>query len=253
MENVIALLALTAMEIVLGIDNIVFIAILSDRLPEEVRNKARRIGLAIALVLRIILLSMLSWVMSLKAPVFNWTDLGVPESWFDHSNEHWRELVGVSWRDVILLGGGLFLIAKTVHEIHSQIEGSEHENGNAKQLTFGSALLQIALLDIVFSLDSVITAIGMAQKVWVMIVAVIISVGVMMIFADRVSTFISKNPSLKMLALSFLMLIGVMLVAEGAGTHVEKGYIYFAMGFSLIVEMLNLRASARQRKNASTT
>ena len=251
MEQVIALLALAAMEIVLGIDNIVFIAILSDRLPENVRNKARRIGLAIALVLRIGLLSMLGWVMGLKAPVFEWTDFWIPLDWFDQTHESWKDVVEVSWRDLILLGGGLFLIAKTVHEIHNQIEGhSEHAQGKAK-LTFGGALVQIAILDIVFSLDSVITAIGMAQDLWVMITAVIISVGVMMIFANRISEFISRHPSLKMLALSFLLLIGVMLVAEGIGTHVEKGYIYFAMGFSVIVEGLNLKAGSKARKAAS--
>jgi predicted tellurium resistance membrane protein TerC len=251
MEHVIALLALTAMEIVLGIDNIVFIAILSDRLPAEVRNKARRIGLSIALVLRIALLSMLSWVMGLQDAVFQWTDLGIPVSWFDQTHEGWKEIVGVSWRDIIMLGGGLFLIAKTVHEIHGQTEGPGEEEAGSGGISFRSALVQIALLDIVFSLDSVITAIGMAQHIWVMIVAVIISVGVMMIFADRVSTFISANPSLKMLALSFLMLIGVMLVAEGIGTHVEKGYIYFAMGFSLIVEFLNLRVRSQQNLKKS--
>lgn len=245
MEQVIALLALAAMEIVLGIDNIVFIAILSDRLPEEFRNKARRIGLVIALVLRIVLLSMLGWVMGLKEPLFQWTDFGIPLSWFDQTHQGWQELVAVSWRDVILLGGGLFLIAKTVHEIHNQIEGPAKHDAGKGTLSFGAALFQIAILDIVFSLDSVITAIGMAQDRWVMIVAVIVAVGVMMLFANRISAFISKHPSLKMLALSFLMLIGVMLVAEGAGTHVNKGYIYFAMGFSLIVEGLNLRVRAK--------
>lgn len=251
MEQVIALLALAAMEIVLGIDNIVFIAILSDRLPENVRNKARRIGLAIALALRIGLLSMLGWVMGLKIPVFEWTDLWIPLDWFDQTHDGWKDVVEVSWRDLILLGGGLFLIAKTVHEIHNQIEGhSEHAQGKAK-LTFGGALVQIAILDIVFSLDSVITAIGMAQDLWVMITAVIISVGVMMIFANRISRFISQHPTLKMLALSFLLLIGVMLVAEGIGTHVEKGYIYFAMGFSVIVEGLNLKAGSKAHKAAA--
>lgn len=252
------------MEIVLGIDNIVFIAILTDRLPAESRPKARRLGLAVALVMRILLLLGISWVMQLTTPVFAWTDLGAPEAWFEsapaaepvdddalklvpehvdseaelHARKH------VDGRDLILLIGGLFLIVKTVKEIHHQFDGSdEHEQASngKKVVTFGSVIAQIAVMDLIFSLDSVITAIGMVDDVSVMITAVVISVGVMIIFADRVSNFVSAHPTLKMLAMSFLMLIGVMLVAEGFGTHIEKGYIYFAMAFSLIVECLNMR------------
>lgn len=270
MEIAVALVALAAMEIVLGIDNIVFIAILTDRLPEEVRSKARRLGLSIAMVMRVILLLCISWVMGLTEPVFEWTDAGVPDAWFTASvddvkavgtsdssveeskveelQRHLEEVRGVSGRDLILLLGGLFLIFKTVKEIHEQTHRGEHDDKPPKVLTFGGALIQIALLDLVFSLDSVITAVGMVDEVEVMIAAVVISVGVMVLFADRISNFVSANPTLKMLALSFLLLIGVMLLAEGAGTHVEKGYIYFAMAFSLIVEVLNMRV----RKTEST-
>ena len=246
MDYAVPLIALTVMEIVLGIDNIVFIAILTDRLPKEQQSKARRIGLGLALVMRIILLSMLSAIMAMTAPVFAWTDLGIPASMFENGDgpeaaAHALEFINVSWRDLILLFGGMFLIGKTVHEIHGQMARDHDGQGDVKQVTFGSVLVQIALLDIVFSLDSVITAVGMAESLGVMIAAVVLAVGVMVIFADSVSNFVSKNPSLKMLALSFLMLIGVMLVAEGAGTHVNKGYIYFAMAFSLIVEVLNMR------------
>ena len=271
MEIAIALVALAAMEIVLGIDNIVFIAILTDRLPEEQRSGARRIGLGVAMVMRIILLLCISWVMTLTDPVFEMTDLGAPAEWFEVSvpnidpdevtdltetpeteNEshdelvveraHLKEIREVSGRDLILLIGGLFLIFKTVREIHEQTAGGEHQaESEKKELSFSGALFQIAMLDLVFSLDSVITAVGMVDEVWVMIAAVIISVGVMVLFANRISDFVSKHPSLKMLALSFLLLIGVMLLAEGIGTHVEKGYIYFAMAFSLVVEVLNMK------------
>jgi predicted tellurium resistance membrane protein TerC len=270
MEIAIALVALTAMEIVLGIDNIVFIAILTDRLPVEQRSGARRVGLGIAMIMRIILLLCISWVMGLTTPMFEWTDIGAPESWFtveDHAtgpdgetlteveiaikSKHLEDVRGVSGRDLILLLGGLFLIVKTVKEVHEETAGEEHHAETAKVVTFQGALIQIALLDLVFSLDSVITAVGMVDEVWVMIVAVIISVGVMVLFADKVSNFVSTNPSLKMLALNFLLLIGVMLLAEGAGTHVEKGYIYFAMAFSLIVEVLNIKV--RSKTEASTT
>lgn len=260
MEIAIALVALSAMEIVLGIDNIVFIAILTDRLPADQRSSARRLGLGIAMFMRIILLLCISWVMGLTTPVFEWTDIGAPESWFSVADDatgpdgeplseveiamaekHLEAVRGVSGRDLILLLGGLFLIVKTVKEVHEQAQGGDHHAASGKVMTFSGALIQIGLLDLVFSLDSVITAVGMVDEVWVMIVAVIISVGVMILFANRVSEFVSANPSLKMLALSFLLLIGVMLLAEGAGTHVEKGYIYFAMAFSLIVEVLNMK------------
>lgn len=254
MDHVIALVALAAMEIVLGIDNIVFIAILTDRLPEEQRSKGRRLGLSIALVMRVLLLLGISWVMGLTAPVFAWTDLGAPETWFavaadaefpEHAQQQMSEVQTVSGRDLILLLGGLFLIFKTVKEIHEQITGEEHHTSTKKELTFGAAIFQIAVLDLVFSLDSVITAVGMVDNIWIMVGAIIIAVGVMVTFADRISDFVSAHPTLKMLALSFLMLIGVMLLAEGIGTHVEKGYIYFAMAFSLVVEVLNMKVRSK--------
>lgn len=262
MDLLIALLALSAMEIVLGIDNIVFIAILTDRLPEAKRSAGRKIGLSIALVMRILLLLGISWVMGLTSPVFAWTDLGAPESWFsvaadadfpEHEADHMEQLRTVSGRDLIMLIGGIFLIFKTVKEIHEQIGAQHHQDGDKKPLTFASALVQIAILDLVFSLDSVITAVGMVDDVRIMIAAVVISVGVMVVFADRISNFVTSNPTLKMLALSFLMLIGVMLLAEGMGTHVEKGYIYFAMAFSLLVEFLNMKVRSNSVPEASAT
>ena len=242
-EPLVALIALTVMEIVLGIDNIVFIAITADRLPVEQRSQARKLGLLFALGSRIALLSVISWIIQLTNPLFTWTQLGAPESWFI---EH-KEALDVSVKDLILLGGGLFLIWKTTKEIHHQFEGEEHEHAPKKKVTMASVIAQIAVLDIIFSLDSVITAVGMADKLWVMITAVILAVGVMVIFSDRISDFVSKHPSLKMLALSFLMLIGVMLIAEGIGSHVEKGYVYFAMAFSLLVEVLNMRVRTKQQ------
>ncbi|MCA9248216.1 MAG: TerC family protein [Planctomycetales bacterium] len=242
MEAVIALVALTAMEIVLGIDNIVFIALLSSRLPADQQSKARRLGLLAALVTRVLLLLTLKWILGLEKPLFELTSLGVPKAWLAH------DMNGISVRDLILLAGGLFLVFKSVHEIHAKIEGSEHEHSTAGTATFGSVIAQIAVIDIVFSLDSVITAVGMAKQIWVMIAAVIIAVGVMVVFADKVSHFVEKHPTLKMLALSFLILIGVMLIAEGIGTHFNKGYIYFAMAFALAVEVLNIRSGGRRAK-----
>lgn len=242
MENAIALLALTAMEIVLGIDNIVFIAVLSDRLPAEQRSQGRKLGLILALVTRLMLLGSLSYIMGMTKPAFAWTDLGIPESWFLHGSEVSKEMATVSWKDLVLLGGGLFLIYKTTKEIHEQTAGGHQHHESKGAVSLRSVVMQIAVLDIVFSLDSVITAVGMVGSLPVMVTAVVIAVGVMVLFADRVSAFVSRNPTLKMLALSFLMLIGVMLVAEGIGTHIEKGYIYFAMAFSLIVEVLNMKA-----------
>lgn len=250
MDLLIALVALSAMEIVLGIDNIVFIAILTDRLPEDKRSAGRRVGLLIALVMRIGLLLGISWVMGLTSPVFDLTDIGAPDSWFevaataefpDHEAERLKEVRTVSGRDLILLFGGMFLIVQTVKEMHVQIAGEHHLTGSKKPITFTAALIQIAFFDLLFSLDSVITAVGMVDDVRIMIGAVVISVGVMVAFADRISNFVSAHPTLKVLALSFLLLIGVMLLAEGAGTHVEKGYIYFAMAFSLFVEFLNMK------------
>jgi predicted tellurium resistance membrane protein TerC len=229
-DNLIALATLSLLEIVLGIDNIVFLSILSAKLPPEQRSKGRRVGLALAMLMRIGLLLSLSWVMRLVDPLF------AP---FGHS---------FSGKDLILLGGGLFLMGKATFEIHERLEGPEHgPNLGGGTASFGSIIVQIMLLDIVFSLDSVITAVGMAQEIWVMIAAVVLAVAAMMLFANAVSEFVERHPTIKVLALSFLILIGVMLVVEGMGGHVNKGYIYFAMAFSLGVELLNLRARRGQK------
>jgi len=222
----IALLTLSAMEIVLGVDNIVFIAILVAKLPPDKREKIRKIGISLALVIRIGLLFALSWLMRLTEPLF--TVLGE----------------GISGRDLILLLGGLFLVAKSVHEMHSKLEGEDaHASGGKgpSAAAVGAVLAQILALDIVFSLDSVITAVGMASQLWVMVTAMVIAVGVMLVFAGKIGDFVERHPTVKILALSFLLLIGVMLVAEGLGQHINKGYIYFAMAFALIVELLNMR------------
>ncbi len=233
-EIVAALVSLTAMEIVLGIDNIIFISILSTRLPEEQRRKARLIGLALAMLTRILLLFSLSWVMSLKATLF---------TLFNH---------GFSGRDLVLIGGGAFLVAKATKEIHEKIEGMEDEELAMKSRpSFVGVLIQIMILDIVFSLDSVITAVGMVDQLWIMILAVMISVVIMMIFSTPVSDFIQRNPTVKMLALSFLLLIGVMLAGEGIGHHIPKGYIYAAMAFSVFVESLNLASNRKKKAKAA--
>ncbi|MDA2930687.1 TerC family protein [Acidobacteria bacterium AH-259-O06] len=245
MEWLIALIALTAMEIVLGIDNIVFIAILADRLPKHQQPRARRLGLSAALITRILLLLTLSWVLGLSEPVFLLSQLGIPETWLQ------AEIDEVSLRDLILLVGGLFLIWKSVHEIHAKVEGHEEGAKVSKASSFAGVLAQIAILDIVFSLDSVITAVGMARQLWVMIVAIVIAVGVMLVFAGAISGFVQRHPTLKMLALSFLILIGVMLVAEGIGTHIDKGYIYFAMAFALGVEVLNLKVGRHSHEDGT--
>ena len=225
-DGLIALVTLSAMEIVLGIDNVVFIAILTGRLPAAQQNVARRTGLILALGMRIGLLFAISWIMGLTQPLFTVPLLG-------------RE---VSGRDLILLGGGLFLIFKATWEIYDKLEAEHgHEGGGAATATFSWVLLQVILLDIVFSLDSVITAVGMAQEIVIMIVAMVIAMLVMLVSAGAVSRFVERHPSVKLLALSFLLLIGVMLVAEGTGHHMPKGYIYFAMAFSLAVELLNMR------------
>jgi len=224
LENLVALLTLTAMEIVLGIDNIVFLAILTGKLPPEQQGKARRIGLFLAMFMRIGLLLTLSWIMRLTQPLF--AVLG-------HA---------VSGRDLILLVGGLFLIFKATWEIHDKLEvPGPHGPTGAAVASFGAAIAQIVALDIIFSLDSVLAAVGMARHIAVMVAAVVAAVGVMLVFADAVCRLIERHPTLKMLALSFLLLIGVMLLAEGSGKHIEKGYIYFAMAFSLTVELLNMR------------
>jgi len=226
-EGWIALLTLTVLEVVLGIDNIVFISILSGKLRPDQRERARRLGLSLAMIIRVLLLLSISWVMGLTAPLF--------------------ALLGhrVSGRDLILLIGGLFLIAKSTHEIHGNLEGTDGHGPGQVVASFNSTIIQILLLDIVFSLDSVITAVGMVNEVSIMIIAVIVAVAVMMTAAGAISTFVQKHPTVKMLALSFLLLIGVSLMADGFGQHIEKGYIYFAMGFSVFVEMINLRIRAK--------
>ena|SRR6188508_737176 len=223
-EAWVALTTLTFLEIVLGVDNIIFISILVGRLPEEQRQRGRVLGLALAMGTRILLLLVLTWIMKLQATLFSVLN------------------VDISGRDLILIGGGLFLLAKATLEIHDSLEGEEHEGGAPKKrVSFVSVIIQIGLIDIVFSLDSVITAVGMADHLAVMIIAIVIAVGVMMFAAGAIGRFVDNHPTIKMLALSFLVLIGVALISEGIDVHIPKGYIYFAMAFSVIVEMLNLR------------
>jgi predicted tellurium resistance membrane protein TerC len=224
----VAFLTLLALEIVLGIDNIVFISILVDKLPQEKQALARRLGLGLALVMRIILLLSLSWVIGLTAPLF--TVLA-------------QEISG---RDLILILGGLFLLGKATYEIHENLEGEEGHSSAKVKATFASVLVQIILIDIVFSLDSVITAVGMVEQVWVMIAAVTVAIVVMLFSAEAVAGVVNRHPTLKMLALSFLLLIGLTLLLEGFDQHVPKGYIYFAMGFSVLVELLNIRVRRRR-------
>lgn len=231
METAIALITLVALEIVLGIDNIIFISILSSKLPKDKQKSARLVGLALAMIMRVLLLFSISLIMKLTAPLF--TVLG---------ND-------ISGRDIILIAGGLFLIGKSTFEIHERLEGEDHpESAGRKKVSFGSIIVQIMLLDIVFSLDSVITAIGMVSELWVMITAVIIAVIFMMFTAGSVSDFVHKHPTIKILALSFLLLIGVMLVADGFDQHIPKGYVYFAMAFSVFVEMINIRIRTKRSK-----
>ncbi len=225
-----SLLTLTIMEIVLGIDNLVFISVLTSRLPADAARKARALGLSMALVFRILLLITLSWLIGLTAPVF---------TLFDHP---------FSWRDLILLAGGLFLLYKATHEIHNGIEGEEDASGNIVHAAFGATVAQIIAIDIVFSIDSIITAIGMAEHVPVMILAVILAMIVMFLASEPISKFIHDHPTTKMLALSFLLLIGVSLVADGLGFHVPRAYIYFAMAFSSGVEVINIIAGRKRRK-----
>ena len=229
----IALVTLTTLEIVLGIDNIVFISILSGKLPPDQQNRARTVGLLLAMGMRVALLFAISWVIGLTEPLFG--------------------LFGseISGRDIILILGGLFLLGKATFEIHEKLEGDEPGHGTAKAVaSFGAVITQILLLDAVFSLDSVITAVGMADEIGVMVAAVIIAIGVMLVSAKALSDFVNRHPTVKMLALSFLLLIGMSLVAEGWELHIPKGYIYFAMGFSVFVEALNLRYRARKRASA---
>src|SRR3954447_4750743 len=224
-----SLLALTALEIVLGIDNLVFIAILAGRLPSERQNQARRVGLALALITRLALLASLAWIIGLTRPEFDL--LGHP----------------VSWRDIVLVGGGFFLLYKGTREIHHRFEQDDLEQVAAARSSFTAVVAQIVLLDVVFSLDSVITAVGMANEFWVMAAAIVIAVAMMLIASKPLADFVEQYPTVKMLALSFLLLIGMTLIADGAGFHVPKGYIYAAIGFSIAIEVLN-QLAARRRK-----
>jgi predicted tellurium resistance membrane protein TerC len=228
-EGWIALLTLTVLEIVLGIDNIIFISILAGKLPKTDRERARVVGLSLAMFIRIALLLSITWVMGLTAPMF---------AMFA------REISG---RDLILLAGGLFLIGKSTHEIHTSLEGEEERETGRARASFTGTIIQILLLDIVFSLDSVITAVGMAEAVSIMILAVVIAVAVMLVASKPIAAFVEHHPTIKMLALSFLLLIGVSLMGDGFYQHIPKGYIYFAMGFSIFVEMINLRVRAKSK------
>ncbi|MGE0277145.1 MAG: TerC family protein [Nitrospiraceae bacterium] len=228
-----ALGTLTALEIVLGIDNIIFISILVGRLPENQRAFARRMGLGLAMIARLGLLFSLSWIM------------GLTEPWFTVFAQT------ISGRDIILIGGGLFLLAKATHEIHNSLEGIEEAGDQAASISLGMVLTQIALLDIVFSLDSVITAVGLVDQVSVMAIAIVLAVVVMLFAAKAIGDFVDENPTIKMLALSFLLLVGVTLMVEGFDVHVPKGYIYFAMAFSVSVEMLNIRMRKRRKKRGA--
>ncbi len=277
LAGLVALLFLALMEIVLGIDNIVFIAVITERLPEQQRPKARKVGLIVALVMRLALLLVLGAIMSLNSiSLFELSSVGIDANWFarevphelddmpdevkkevvrhfeQDAQKHIDEINQFSLRDLVLLLGGLFLIGKSVVEIHEQTEGG-HEKETKRAASFASALVQIALLDMVFSLDSVITAIGMVNTednywggIGIMVTAIVIAVGVMLAFANPVSDFVWRNPTVKMLALSFLILIGILLVSDSIGAHIPKGYIYFAMAFALIVEMLNLRVRTKK-------
>jgi predicted tellurium resistance membrane protein TerC len=230
-DAIIALVTLTVLEIVLGVDNVIFISILAGKLPAAQQDRARKVGLLAAMGMRIALLFSLAWIVRLTEPLF---------SVFGRD---------ISGRDIILIGGGLFLLAKATREIHDKLEGEEGEMSARVAPTFGAVIGQIMLLDIVFSLDSVITAVGMADQLSVMVLAVMIAVGVMMVSASTISRFVNEHPTVKVLALSFLLLIGVSLIAEGLGTHIPKGYIYFAMAFSVFVEIINLRAASKHKRS----
>ena len=258
-----ALATLTALEIVLGIDNIIFISILTGRLPEEQQAKGRTIGLGLAMGMRIALLFSISWVMGLTDVLFTVPFLEVLDGFGEagrHATAAVAEAAGghgapattdgpaaITGRDIVLLLGGAFLVYKSTKEIHHKLEGAvEEEHGTSKAASFMSVMIQIAILDIVFSLDSVITAVGMADEIMVMVIAVVIAVGVMMAFAGPISRFVHKHPTIKMLALAFLIAIGMLLFAEGLNQHVPKGYVYTAMAFALLVEFLNIRSSSRK-------
>ncbi|HQR08342.1 MAG TPA: TerC family protein [Gemmatales bacterium] len=266
-----ALISLTAMEIVLGIDNIIFLTILVGRLPHHQQRIARQLGLGAALATRLLLLFTLAWLAGLTTPLFKLTDIGVPQSWLmpevtqnvpddknimmkdihhdklpmskERAEAIFNSINEISLRDLVLIVGGLFLIIKSTMEIHHKLEEAKQSPDKPLKATnnFVAVIVQIAAIDIIFSLDSVITAVGMARQVWVMVVAMIAAVAVMLLAAGAIGTFVARNPTMKMLALSFLILIGVMLLADGFGQHIDRGYVYFAMGFSVIVEFLNLR------------
>ena len=229
-----SLVTLTALEIVLGIDNLVFIAIVAGRLPLERQNAARQVGLSLALITRLALLASITWIIGLTRPVF---------AIFSQP---------VSWRDIVLIAGGLFLLYKGTKEIHQRLEGEEQEKARIGRTSFTGVIVQIMVLDIVFSLDSVITAVGMANTLWVMATAIIIAVVIMLLASRPLAEFVERHPTVKMLALSFLLLIGMTLIADGAGFHVPKGYIYAAIGFSVLVEALNQWSARRRRSRAAT-
>lgn len=229
-DGLISFLSLTLMEIVLGVDNIIFISILTARLPPEHQGKARTIGITLAILIRVALLFAISWLIGLSETLFTVFDLDI------------------TIRDLILMAGGLFLIYKSTTEIHEKLEGEEEQKKDIKYLTLQTAIFQIVLLDIVFSFDSILTAIGLVDNIWIMVAAVVISMGIMLLSAKKISDFVNQHPTVKMLALSFLLMIGVLLIADGFHVHVPKGYIYFAIFFSLLVEVLNLRMKKNARK-----
>ncbi|WP_300975120.1 TerC family protein [Sphingomonas sp. LHG3406-1] len=247
-----ALVALVVMEVVLGIDNLIFISILSNKLPEEQRRKARRVGIGLALVMRLILLSMIAWIVGLTATVLDLGLAGSPGAYGQPTFE-----TAFSWRDLILIAGGLFLIWKATKEIHHNVDTTPTDDVLDKKkvaaVNFGSAIVQIILLDMVFSIDSILTAVGMTDNLAVMVIAVLTAVTVMLLAAEPLARFIERNPTVVMLALGFLLMIGVVLIADGFGVHVPKGYIYAAMGFSVLVEALNMMSRrAQQRKGKAT-
>ena len=235
----VSLITLTVLEIVLGIDNIVFISIMASKLPDNQQRKARQLGLALAMITRVLLLLSLTWVMTLTAPVINIGSL------LNFEDPEWLEKLTLSGRDLILIIGGLFLIYKSTAEMHDKLETEDHEKEIKKNVSFSGVIVQILVLDVVFSLDSVITAVGMANHIGVMIAAVVIAVFVMMASAGSISNFVNKHPTVKMLALSFLLLIGLSLLMEGFEQHIPKGYIYFAMAFSVFVEIMNLKMKSK--------
>ncbi|UZK69444.1 TerC family protein [Sphingomonas sp. S1-29] len=245
-----ALVTLIVMEVVLGLDNLIFISIISNKLPEAYRQKARRIGIGLALVMRLILLTMIAWIVGLTTPVF---DLGITGPLDEYGRPAFE--TSFSWRDLILMVGGLFLVWKATKEIHHSVDTGVSDDlldkKRVAETAFGAAIVQIVLLDIVFSIDSILTAVGMTDHVEIMYVAVVVAVAVMLLAADPLGNFINKNPTVVMLALGFLLMIGMVLIAEGFGVHVPKGYIYAAMAFSALVEMLNIfNRRAKLRKDA---